>query len=131
MEFLSSLSDLLGIDDRKVVDFEVPEWNISVKLRAMTGNDRDAFEAHVTNGGKEGTVNVLGMRAKLVGACLVDADGNRLVPDGSEEKLGEKSAAALDRLFTKCMSLNGMTEEDEKKLVENFEDAPSEDSTTA
>lgn len=130
MDFLSTLDDILGIDDRKIVDFEVPEWNRSVKLRPMTGNDRDAFEAHVTNGGKEGTVNVLGMRAKLVASCLVDSAGNRLVQDGQEKVLGGKSAAALDRLFTRCMSLNGMTEEDEKKLVENFDNAPSEPSTT-
>lgn len=120
MGFLNSLEDILGIDDRPVVEFEVPEWNTSVRLRGMTGTDRDAFEAHVTKGGQEGTMNIIGMRAKMVAACMVNENGERIVSPMEESKLGQKSAAALDRVFTKCMELNGMSAEDKEALEENF-----------
>jgi len=127
MSFLNSLEEILGIDDRPIVEFEVPEWNITVRLRAMTGTDRDGFENHVTKGGQEGTMNIVGMRAKMVAACLVDEDGNRLVTSAKDEQaLGSKSAAALDRLFAKCMEMNGMSAEDEEKLKESFGETDSD-----
>lgn len=129
-EYLNSIEDFLGLDDRPIEDFEVPEWNKTVKLRGMMGNDRDAWEAHVTNGGKEGSTNLVGMRAKMVAACLVDSNGDRVFPATKEGLLGQRSAAALERLFIRCMALNGMSEEDEKKLVENFTNTPDEPSTS-
>lgn len=130
MEFLSKIEEILKIDDRKTIEVEVPEWNYKLRLRAMTGTDRDAFEAHVTSGGQEGSMNVIGMRAKLIASCIVDEDGKRVLGPADEVKLGSKSAAVLDKLFTQCMELNGMSPEDEKKLVENFSETQSEPSTS-
>lgn len=130
VEFLTKLEDILSIDDRKTIEVEVPEWNCKLRLRAMTGTDRDKFEAHVTAGGQEGSMNVIGMRAKLIAACIVDENGKRVLQDADEVKLGSKSAAVLDKLFTECMTLNGMSPEDEKKLVENFDSTQSEPSTS-
>ncbi len=126
MSFLNSLDEILGIDDRPVVEFEVPEWNVTVRLRGMTGTDRDAFENHVTKGGQEGSMNIVGMRAKMVAACLVNENGERIASTKDEAALGSKSAAALDRLFAKCMELNGMSKEDEEKLREGFDATDSD-----
>jgi len=131
MEFLNSLEELIGINDRPVEEFEVPEWGRKVYLRGMTGTDRDAFEAHVSNGGREGSMNLIGMRAKMVAACLVNAEGERIASPRDEAVLGNTSAKALDRLFTKCMELNGMSQEDEEKLKESFGDGQSDGSTSA
>src|SRR5690606_24188934 len=116
MEFMNSLDAILSIDDREVIEVDVPEWNTRVRLRAMTGTDRDAYEVHVTNGGKQGSVNLIGMRSKLVASCLVNENNERIVSPKDEIRLGEKSAKVLNTLFEKCLSLNGMTEDDVKEL---------------
>lgn len=130
MEFMNSLDQIIGVDDRQVIEVDVPEWSTRVRLRAMTGTDRDAYEVHVTNGGKQGAVNLIGMRSKLVAACLVNDRNERIVSPKDEVKLGEKSAKVLNDLFEKCLSLNGMTEDDVKELEANFEDTPAELSTS-
>lgn len=130
MDFVN-VSDILESEDREVVTEPVPEWNGKVaRLMAMTGDDRDKFEAHVSNGKADGTINVVGMRALLVGMCLVDANNKRLFSDDGVKKLGRKSAKVLGRLFDRCVKLNGISKEDQEELMENFEEDPSEFSTT-
>lgn len=132
MEFLSSIEDILNIDDRKKVEVDVPEWNRRVHLRAMTGHDREAWEAHVAPSEEGGRPNIQGMRPMMVAACIVDESGKRIFKTKEDElKLATRSAAVIERLFDKCMELNGLTAEDEKKLIENFGDGQSDSSTTA
>lgn len=106
---------ILAVDDKKMVDFEVPEWGGSVKLRVMTGTERDRFESEFVGGNK----SVDMVRAKLVAKCLCDADGKRLFTEQEIPSLGEKSAAVLDRLFTECMRLNRFTKGDVDELAKN------------
>jgi hypothetical protein len=122
---LSSIDELEGLDDRPTVKVFVPEWNCNVNLRAMRGADRERYDHHVTNGGKQDTVNMIGMRAKMIGACLVNESGERLFNERQEKELSKRSAKALEFLFGECLTLNGMTEEDVKELEENFTTDPS------
>lgn len=110
-----SKSDILGVDDKKMVDFDVPEWGGSVKLRVMTGTERDRFESEFVNGNK----SVDMVRAKLVAKCLCDEKGQRLFSETEIPQLGEKSAAVLDRLFTECMRLNRFSKDDVDDLAKN------------
>lgn len=130
MEFLSKMDDILSLDDRPKIEVEVPEWNVKVYLRAMTGHDREAWEAHVAPSQEGGRPNIQGMRSKMVASCIVGEDGKRIFNVADEVKLASRSAAVIERLFDKCMELNGLTEEDEKKLVENFSETPSEPSSS-
>ncbi len=38
-----------GADDLPVEDVEVPEWGGAVRLRTLTGSERDGFEASVVS----------------------------------------------------------------------------------
>ena len=106
---------ILAADDKKMVDFEVPEWSGAVKLRVMTGTERDRFESEFVNGNK----SVDMVRAKLVAKCLCDETGSRLFTETEIPQLGEKSAAVLDRLFSECMKLNRFSKEDVDDLAKN------------
>lgn len=106
---------ILAADDKKMVDYDVPEWGGSVKLRVMTGTERDRFEGEFVNNNK----SVEMVRAKLVAKCLCDDQGNRLFDEAEIPKLGEKSAAVLDRLFSECMKLNRFTKGDVDELAKN------------
>jgi len=110
-----SKAAILAADDKKMVDFDVPEWGGAVKLRVMTGTERDRFEGEFVGGNK----NVDMVRAKLVAKCLCDEEGNRLFTEQEIPSLGEKSAAVLDRLFSECMKLNRFSKSDVEDLAKN------------
>jgi len=120
---------ILSAEDREVTEVAAPEWGGTARLMAMTGDDRDKFEAHISAGKADGTINVIGIRAKLVGLCLVDESDKRIFSDDALRKLGKKSAKVLGRLFDECVKLNGISKEDEAELLENFDSDPNEVST--
>lgn len=100
-------------DDLPSIEVPVPEWGGVARLRGLTGAERDAFEIELV---KPEPQNV---RAKLVARCLVGDDGARLYGDQEIEALGAKSGKALDRLFAKAQTLNGLTEADLEELEKN------------
>jgi hypothetical protein len=117
--------EILDFDDIKTHVVPVPEWgaNAAVRLKVLTGAERDAFEAStvVNRGGKQ-KPNIANLRARLVARCIVDEDGNRIFQSGDVARLGNKSSAALDRLFAKCQEINGFSEKDIEEMTEDFDE---------
>lgn len=131
MGFLSR-DDILAADDMKTEVFPVPEWGGDVRLRTLTAFQRDQFEASMNEvrGGKQ-KQNLKNLRARLCALCIVDENGKPLFVSGDVNRLGEKSAAALDRVFTKCSEMNGLSGRDIEEMTEGFEETPSESSDSA
>lgn len=132
---LLNFEQIIAADDIKTVDVEVPEWGGTIRLRSLTGAERDQFEADsVEIDKKTGQPIPLppkNFRAKLIAKCAVKEDGTLLFTSKmSVEALGNKSASVLTRLAFECQKLNGMTEEDVEEAVEDFEGDPSESSTS-
>jgi hypothetical protein len=122
---------ILGADDAEFRDVEVPEWGGQVRIRSITGAQRDAFEASLREGkGKNADVNLRNMRAKLIILCAVDEAGRKLFTTEDLRKLGSKNARPLDRLFDACTEMIGMSEKDVETYVEDFGQSPDEDSNT-
>jgi hypothetical protein len=98
----------------------VPEWGGDVIVSGMTGEMRDAWEQSlvIADGGKART-NMENIRARLVAATVVDAQGNRLFTDKDVAMLGRKSSAALERVCKVAQRLNGLTNEDVEQLKGN------------
>lgn len=135
---LLSRAQIVAAKDLKHEDVEVPEWGGTVRLRELTGEDRDRFEAANINiitelvDGKEKTVlkrNTENLRARLVAMCLVDADGNRCFGDDEIADLGRKGAQALQKLFLVAQRLNGIGGPAVKEAEKNSTAAPSGEST--
>lgn len=124
---LLNRDQILTADDLPTEDVEVPEWGGTVRLRALTGTERDAFEVSVAGDGKK---NLSNLRARLVALSVVDDKGERLFTDADVKKLGLKSAAALDRLFDKARHLSGLDEDDVEELAGNSDAAQSGASTS-
>ena len=116
MAFLSA-EEINDAEDRNHVDVEVPEWRGTVRLMELTGDDADRFSTFsVRNQG-----DTTGIRAYLVGLCLVREDGKRMFTDDAiERKLGKKSGAVLGRLFQEAAELNGLSKAAQAKQDENF-----------
>jgi hypothetical protein len=111
---------ILNANDLPAEDVEVPEWGGVVRVRALTGAERDAFEAAIIKvRGKRVDFHLENARALLVAMSVVDEDGNRLFSDEDVKALGRKSAAALDRVASVAMRLSGLTQEDLEELTKN------------
>lgn len=122
---------ILQADDLLLEDVEVPEWDGTVRVRGLTGAERDAFESEIVQlKGKKASLNTQNFRAKLVARSVVDEDGQRLFSDRDAQVLGQKSAAALQRVFEVAQRLSGLSETDVEELVANFNEGQSDDSTS-
>lgn len=117
--------EILDIDDIKTEVVPVPEWGerVAVRLKVLSAAERDAFEAStVTVKGGRQKPNLANLRARLVARCMVDEHGKRVFESGDVARLGNKSSAALDRLFAKCQEINGFSEKDIEELTEDFDE---------
>jgi len=132
MKFLS-MEDILDAKDVETRDVEVPEWGGVVRIRVLSGAERDEFEQSTVFVDKKGNSkpNLANLRARLVAKCAINEDGTKLFQSETAVRaLGTKSAAALERLFKACQELNAMTNEDIDELAKDFDDDPSGSSTS-
>lgn len=127
-----SRDDILKADDLETQELEVPEWGGTVLVRALSGKERDAYEASLVQfRGNERLPQLANMRAKLVVRCIVDDQGQRLFTDQDANALGQKSAHALNRVFEVAAELSGLSEEDIEELAGNSDADPSGASTSS
>ena len=112
---------------------EVPEWGGSVKVRNMTGADRDAFEASLITTAPDGTrkMNMSNVKTKLLAMTIVGDDGNLLFSVDDMDRLALKSAGAIDRVYVAAQALNIIGAKAEDDAAKNSTAGPSESSTSA
>ncbi|MFR9807063.1 hypothetical protein ACL02T_32920 [Pseudonocardia sp. RS010] len=105
-------------DDLQTQDVDVPEWGGTVRIRPLTGRERDRLESSLmgTNG-KVSTSKLALFRARVAAMCMIDEDGERLFGDADVEVLGAKSAAALHRVAEAAQKLSGLSKEDVEDLT--------------
>lgn len=114
---------ILSADDAQIEDVHVPQWGGTVRLRGMTGAERDAFEGALLNKKGDADPNkLINFRARLVVRCVVDGQGKRLFEDNDAPALGKKSAAAIDVLFEAARRLSGMSDDDMQEMEANLSD---------
>jgi len=113
--------EILQADDMRIETVAVPEWGGEVRVKSLTGAERDLFEASITQqiGGKASVV-IANMRAKLCAMAIVNENGVNLFSQADVETLGVKSAAALDRVFGVAQRLAGLSPRDVEELTGNF-----------
>lgn len=115
MTLLSKLA-ILSAQDCKHELLDVPEWGGAVKIRAMTGAERDAFRVQISDAGDK---NVGLFEAALLALTLADENGNRLFELADIEALRAKSAAVLDRVAKAAMKINGMADDSVEDAEKN------------
>jgi len=98
----------------------VPEWGGEVLVQALTGSERDAYEATLMQlRGSNPQWNFVNARAKLVARSCVDENGARIFADEDVKALAKKSAAALQRVYDVAMRLSGLSSQDMEDLTKN------------
>lgn len=126
---------ILNSVSRRYEYVNVPEWGGPIRLRSLTGKERDDFETSMqdqpSRRGGRGKGTTANFRARLIGMCAVDDDGEKLFTNRHEiNLLGEQSASALQKVFDVCAAMNGFSDEDVESLVEDFGREGDEDSTS-
>lgn len=115
---LLTKDQIFAADDLRYENVDVPEWGGAVRVSVMTGAIRDKYEGSLYDiRSKIQTVDNL--RARFLAHCVVDGDGKLLFSQKDILELGQKSSAALDRVFTVATKLNGTG-------VEGLEDAAAD-----
>ena len=128
MGLLNKLA-ILGAEDLKHEDVEVPQWGGTVRVRMMTGAERDEFRSALAS--EEDGVPVGKFSAALLVATCVDENGARLFTMEDMDALAEKSAASLDAPAAVAMRLNGLGGGAVQAAVKNSASGQSDDSGSA
>ncbi|KAB8167061.1 hypothetical protein FH609_011710 [Streptomyces sp. 3MP-14] len=114
-------------------DVPVPEWGGTVRVRALTGQERDAWEASMLRLGPNGSVqarSTKGVRVGLVARCVVDEAGERLFTDKDMATLNEKSAAVIERLAAVARRLSGIGKEAAEEAAGKSATTPGDGSSS-
>jgi hypothetical protein len=117
---MATKEEILGCNDSKIEPLDIPEWNMRVYIKTMSGTERDSFDRMVLEGrGPDKTANIRNFRAKIAVCCICDETGNRLFKDTDVEALGGKSSIALDRIAEAASKLNALGKSDIEELEKN------------
>jgi hypothetical protein len=134
---LLTKDDILAAEDRATEVVDVPEWGGAVTIRALSGTERDRFETESVSYGRtnQGGLQISGVqtnnvRARLVALSVIDADGKRMFSDKDVLALGDKSAAALNRVFEAAQRLSRISQRDVEVLTADLKGGPNGTSGT-
>lgn len=113
----------------------IPGWG-TVRIKDLTAGERDKLEQAIMTertemvNGKPVKRQVLkdNVRATFVAACVVGEDLKPLFTKQDITQLGQKSARALDAIFTIIRKRNGISEDDVAELEGNSAGDQSDDS---
>lgn len=112
---------ILNAQDLRYQIVEVPEWGGDVRVRGLSARERlDIIKSITDADGKVDTAKSVDLQIKVPFLCMVDDTGARLFTDVADvARLGEKSTAALDRVFDAARKLSGLSDdalEQQKKV---------------
>lgn len=127
---MSLRDQILNRDDIQSELVEVPEWDVTVEMRGMTGADRAAIlQAAMLPGGG---VDLQAFFPDVIIACAHDPEtGARLFAAEDRAALMSKSGKAIDRLANSGLALSGMTEAAQNSLGKGSLTTENVDSTTS
>lgn len=113
--------------DRHNKDVEIEEWGGTVRLRTLTGREREEYENFLQARRKGKMINLMGAKCELLLRCIINEDGKPMFDRADLAWMNEKSAKATGLLFDVAMSMNGLSREDIDELVGNSEGDPNDE----
>lgn len=130
---LLTRDEIFGFDDIPTEEVIVPEWgNRKVLVCGLTAAGKNAYQASLIEiKGKNQKVRMENATAKLLVRTVVNRQRQPLFTETDIERLGSKSAAALERLAQAANRLSGMDKEETEEILKNSEATQSGGSPTA
>ena len=111
---MSNASDILGINDLRLKQVKVPQWNTSLTIRELgLQESMDAFAD--VKADDDGNITLKPRQiAQVVAFGVVDNDGERVFSDADIDALARKNRDALMLLYTEIARLCGSVEDEVK-----------------
>lgn len=107
---MSLRDQILNAQDIPTQTVEVPEWNVNVEVKGMTGAERTRIMDLAMDAG--GELNLQTVYPEIViSTCFDPETGEKVFSPEDRVALLSKSATALDRLALVGMRLSGFTQE--------------------
>lgn len=148
MGILTKEQILAARGKRATAIVDTPAWGGEVIIIALSGKERDAFEADMVSMGANGkqSMNLRNVRAKLVGRTIADPvdfdlevengvtisaklkEGHtphRMFNDVEVNDLGDVDALTLQKVFEQSQKLSGITKDDVEELVGDLKNVKS------
>ncbi len=119
---LLTKEQILAAEDLDYEEVEIKEWGGKVRLRCMTGTERDAFESAIYKiKGDKVEANRENFRSELLSRVLCNKDNKLLFNPREVKALGGKSGRVIDRLFDIAQKINGIGQSDIEEMTKNSE----------
>lgn len=118
-----SLDAILAASDIEFDYVDVPEWGGTVRVRSLTGAERDKIVRSDME--QKGPA----FYARVIAASLVDDEGNNIGDSTTAAALVKKNAGALHRVWKACQRLSGMGEEAVERAKDDLKTLPSDDTS--
>jgi len=96
---------------------QLPELGdgVSVTVKGMNAKEKGAYDMQFVKKGEHDVARQRQMRERMLVACCIDDNGNRLFTADDVAALGLQSVFLIDRIFAACKRVNGDDEDAEKK----------------
>lgn len=139
---LNNKNEFLGIDDAVYENVQVEEWDTWVRIKMMSGLEREAYEGSLfayrdeilkakENEETSSTeFSIVHMKCLLLIFCIVDDKGNTIFELKDISVLKNKNLNALDKIYNASKKLNAIGVDEEEDVEKNSE-ADQQDKSTS
>ena len=105
---MSLKEKIKAADDIKKKLVSVPEWEVEIEVRTMTGTQR-AMALDVSMDDKGNVIHQVFHR-ELIKACCYDPEtGEKVFDDGDNEWMMDKNSASIQTLVQAAMGVSGLS----------------------
>lgn len=108
---------------------DLPVSGLRVRIRSLMEAEVSRYSAVIATGQGRKTLNINRLEdanRRLIALCLVDAEGNPLVPDGQSVRIGKMDSVDTSHLYEECAAFCGINTGDIEDLVKNSETTPDD-----
>ena len=112
--------EILNVEDLPTREISISEWkNGVIRMKSLSGKDRDEFETAVQQHSKGNSIDLRGLKVLLLSLTIVDEKNELMFTKEDLEALNSKSAKILNHLFEVAQEMNGIGEEAVEELRKN------------
>lgn len=113
--------DILAADDVMYEEVYVEEWKGKVRIKILSGVQRDAFENKCVSQTKGKKIDLTNLRVTLITMAIVNADNTLMFTRQEAIRLNGKNGKVIEALYNATRKLNGIGDDNKKDLAKNSE----------
>ena len=131
---LATFEQLVASGGKRRFDYvTVPTSGLKFRIRSLTERELSSYQSVIQSArdDKSRQVRLAAANRRFIALCLVDHEGNPIVPPDELGKLAELDAADSSHLYDECARHCGINTQDLEALVKNSEETTPSDLSTS